>query len=143
MAIEYLDAWIAELEGAGVKPAAGVKHDGTVGGILESLGQEAASPSPKEPPKEAAKKEKKPKAKAGGGGGGGGSSGGGGGSQDKAPLYSPEGLHMGLLDFRVGKIVEAWPHPESEKVACLLLFFVASVCGRLSLFWRSRCLFAY
>jgi len=26
--------------------------------------------------------------------------------------------HVGQLEFRVGKILEAWPHPESDKLYC-------------------------
>jgi methionine--tRNA ligase beta chain len=27
-------------------------------------------------------------------------------------------VHAGMLEFRVGRIIDAWPHPESEKLYC-------------------------
>jgi tRNA-binding EMAP/Myf-like protein len=41
--------------------------------------------------------------------------------KDKRPQEvknSADDIHAGLLEFRVGKILEAWEHPESEKLYC-------------------------
>mmetsp|Transcript_86998 Transcript_86998/g.168491 ORF Transcript_86998/g.168491 Transcript_86998/m.168491 type:complete len:142 (-) Transcript_86998:587-1012(-) len=87
MALLYLDSWIAELEGAGVKPAdlSKSKKNASIEGILDSMSE--AVPEAKQNTKKATKK------------------------NVSAAAEQPTELHIGLLEFRVGKIVECWPHP--------------------------------
>jgi aminoacyl tRNA synthase complex-interacting multifunctional protein 1 len=70
----------------------------------------------------------KPPAAEGGGGGAkkekkAGGGGGGGGAAAAPPPPAEERSALSEMDFGVGRIVEAWPHPESDKLWCEKIAF--------------------
>ena len=114
-ALSYLDAWIAELEAAGVSsgppPASSRGVDeiladlaaGPAAGPAKPAGGGGANAGKKKEKKDkkdgAATRESKKK------------------NDGSTPAIEGE-PHAGHLEFRVGKIVEAWPHPDSDKLYC-------------------------
>ena len=121
-ALAQLNAWIAELEAKGIKPSSLESPSNTpppparalLDAWIDELGctaTPAAAPSGSRPDKKAImapeKKNKNETSK---------------GSRQKSDnsknSVDAGNIHAGLLELRVGKILEAWPHPESDKLWC-------------------------
>jgi len=112
-ALAYLDSWISELESSDVKrtdPSTSIVEANSLAFLDEFINELTPCAKARAARKEKGKEKDKGK--------------GGPGKPGKKPPKAVDAgpdfteLHAGHLEMRVGVIVEAWEHPDSEKLWC-------------------------